>query len=116
MSPPRETVAAVAVAPPTAEAGAGQPTLRRPAAGAPKAPTRYRTYGWVAARGASAHLKNAEIHKYQHGAQKRRDMNNEHYLSHTDRYQRDAKYRADCMSHVPPTPEDLYYENGDYVM
>ena len=115
MSPPRATTAAAAAAPPTAEAGAGQPTLRRLAVGAPKAPPRYRTYGNAAVRGDSAHLKNAEIHKYQHGAQKRRDVNNENYLGHTDRYQRDAGYRDDCQNHVPPTPEHLYYENGDYV-
>ena len=106
-SPPR--------APPTAEAGAGQPTLRRPAAGAPKAPPRYRTYGNAAVRGDSSHLKNADVHKYNHGATKRRDSDYEFYLSHTDRYRRDAGYRNDCQNHVPPTPEHLYYENGDYV-
>ena len=117
VSPSHAAAAAAAVVPPTAEAGAGQPTIRRrPAAVAPKAPTRYPTYGRAALRGASAHLKKSEIHKYNHGAQKRRDVNGEMYLNHSDRYHRDARYRDDCQRHNPPTPEDLYYEDGDYVM
>ena len=114
---PSHAAAASAAAPPTAEAGAGQPTIRRrPAAVAPKAPTRYPTYGRAELRGASAHLKNQEIHKYNHGATKRRDENGELYTNHTDRYHRDARYRDDCQRHNPPIPEGLYYENGDYVM
>ena len=98
-SPPR--------APPTAEAGAGRPTHRRPAAGAPWAQP-YPTYGDPAIRGDSSHLKNADVHKFNKGAKKRRDGDYERYSNHTDRYQRDAGYRIDCQSHVPPTPEHLY--------
>ena len=100
--------------PPTAEAGAGRPT-RRPAA--PRAPRvqHLPIHGDPTIRGACSHLKNVDIRKFNKGATKRKDSNNQHYANHTDRYRRDAGYRADCENHDPPTPEHLYYEDGSYA-
>ena len=98
-SPPQAPPAADAGAappyePPTAEAGAGH--ARR-------------------SDDACSHLKNVDIRKFNKGATKRKDSNNQHYANHADRYQRDAGYRADCENHVPPTPEHLYWEDGSYA-
>ena len=107
-SPPR--------APPSAEAGAGQQTLQRPTASAPQAQHLYRTYGNPAMRGNSYHLTDADVRKLSHGATKHSYNGGRlFYSNHTDRYQRDAGCRIECQNHVLPTPEHLYYENGDYV-
>jgi hypothetical protein len=109
-----QRAAAPPQAPPTAEAGAGRPTYQ-PAAPRPRRAQPYTTYGNPARRGACSHLKNADVHDLNKGAKKRKDSNQAHYLRHTDRYQRDTDYRTNCEHHDPPTPEHLYYENGDYA-
>ena len=113
-TPPTAEAGAPPRAPPTAEAGAGRPTHQQAAARAPWV-QRYPTYGDPAIRGDCSHLKNEDVHDYNKGAKKRRDGNNQRYSNHTDRYQRDAGYRTNCQNHIPPTPEHLYYENGDYA-
>ena len=112
--PTAEAGASPPYAPPTAEAGAGQPTHQPAAPRAPRVQS-FPTYGDPARRGDCSHLKNVDVHHYNKGATKRRDSNNQFYANHTDRYQRDAGYRTDCQNHIPPTPEHLYYVNGDYV-
>jgi hypothetical protein len=109
-----QRAAASPQAPPTAEAGAGRPTYQA-AAPRPRRAQPYATYGDPARRGASSHLKNADVHHLNTGARKRKDSNKVNYLRHTDRYQRDLDYRTNCERHDPPTPEHLYYENGDYA-
>ena len=110
--PTAEAGASPPYAPPTAEAGAGRPTQQpthKPAA--PRAPRVrfFPTWGDPAIRIGCAHMKNEAIHHCNHGATKR------NYSNHTHRYQQDSGYRNDCQSHVPTTPEHLYYVNGDYV-
>ena len=112
--PKRQRKASPPRIPPTAEAGAGRPTHQQAAARPPRA-QRYPTYGDPAIRGDCSHLENEDVRKYNKGAKKRRDGNSQLYSNHTDRYQRDAGYRSNCQNHIPPTPEHLYYENGDYA-
>ena len=100
--------------PPTAEAGVGHPTLRTAAPRAPRVQP-LQLHGDPTVRGACSHLKNVDIRKFNKGATKRMDSNNQHYANHADRYQRDAGYRADCENHDPPTPEHLYWEDGSYA-
>ena len=100
--------------PPTAEAGAGRQTRLPTVPRAPRAQP-LPVHGDPRVRGACSHLTNEDVRKYNKGARKRTDINNRHYTNHTDRYQRDAGYRADCESHDPPTPEYLYYVDGQYA-
>ena len=90
--------------------------MQRPDASAPKAQHLYRTYGDPAKRGNAYHLNDAAVRKMNTAATKVREKGGYHfYSSHTDRYQRDAEYRIECQNLIIPTPEHLYYENGDYA-
>ena len=38
-----------------------------------------------------------------------------HYMSHTDRYDRDHAYRMICQALVPPTPRQLQYNSLEWA-
>ena len=125
------SVAAAAVAMPSAEAGAGNrgPTRRpkRPtdvpdvaavsAEAAPSPPywgpaPGFLVYGDPAVRGPCSHMKDKDVYDKQKGALKRTDEFGYAYSGHSDRWRRDPTYRNDCERHVPPTPEILYFVSG----
>ena len=56
------------------------------------------------------HLKDQKFRKLQQGAV------SQGYKSHTDRYEKDEQYRANCLSHLPfPTPRYLQYSTLEWA-
>ena len=129
------TVAAAAVATPSAEAGAGRRDAtdgyrRLPrrstdvpdvaavsAEAAPSSPywgpaLGFPIYGEADVRGPCSHMLDKDVFAKQKGAVKRNDEFGYAYSGHSDRWRRDPTYRHDCENHIPPTPEILYFVSG----
>jgi hypothetical protein len=131
-APEPASVAAAAVAMPSAEAGAGSRGPNRwnvrptdvpdvaevSAEAAPSSPSPtgpapgFPVYGDPAVRGPCSHMLDKDVFAKQKGSKKRKDSSGYFYDGHSDRYRRDTNYRMDCERHNPPTPEILYFVSG----